>query len=294
MKKRVLIVKADKLASQSTAVKLYKSLKELDKTIDWQICSYTDLIFYFNQTGPRITIAPQNNDISEFDLVYLRDFRGYEYERNTCALYLKYKKVTFVNPDTARFQHISKLSQYMIMNLNEIHIPMGVYSANPDLAEKAASNLGSNVIVKDISGVGGSDNYLVKSTDIASTIHKSAKKCIVQQFIDNNFDLRVTVIGDKIGTVSQRIRDNENEHRNNVKQGAKKQFVPIDSLSQEVKEACIKAAKIMGREIAGVDVIISNNDYSILEVNLNFGMDGDDKISPEAVSIYKHLKSVLK
>jgi glutathione synthase/RimK-type ligase-like ATP-grasp enzyme len=288
--KSVLIVKADMSELESTAFKLYKALIELDSNIDWRICSYSELVFYFDRLGPRIHITSLDVDISAFDMVYLRDFRGYEYERNTCALYLKHKGVSFINPDSAIFQHICKLSQYMIMNLNGIHIPSGIYSASPILAEKAARNLGDKVIVKDICGVGGSDNYYISSKDIAETINNSKKKCIVQNFIDNDYDLRITVLGKRIGTVSSRIRSDKNEHRNNIKQGARKEFIPVDSLPNSIKEASIKAANIMGREIAGVDVIAYGDDYAVLEVNLNYGMDGDGVIPPEALSIYDHIK----
>lgn len=289
----VLIIKADLSNSVSTAAKLHTSLKILDDTVDWDLCSYKELVYIFDKSGPRIEIASTKKDLASYDLVYLRDFRGYEYERNTCAQYLVTNSTKFVNSDVAQAQNISKLSQYMALSIAGIHIPNGIFCVDAQLAQEYAKALGDKVIVKDIAGVGGSDNYLVNTTSVAKTIEDCGKRCIVQQYVPNNFDVRVTVLGDTIGTVCQRVRGNATEHRNNVKQGAKKIFVDANFLPTEVQAACIKSAQVMNREIAGVDVILTDNDYAILEVNLNFGMDSDDDVPKEVIPLHSFLKKQL-
>lgn len=296
MKKQALILKGGLPDQYSTAYATYNAMKKLAGDIDWHIHAYNELEFYINTPQTDIVIHSNGKSLADFDLVYIRDFRGYEHERNTCAYFLKHHKKSFINSDTANFQHISKLSQMFALNLAGVPVPASVYSCTSIIAQEVINRFGDRVVVKDIVGVGGSDNHLIDSDDVVAFLNEdSSKRYIVQEYIPNEYDLRVTVLGDKVGTVSRRTRTSKKDHRNNVKQGAKKEFLPLESVSSFVLEDCTVAARTLNREIAGVDVVIdtATGRHAILEVNLNFGMESIQDIPPEALPMADYFKDLL-
>lgn len=296
MKKRALILKGGLPDQESTAYATYEAMKKLAGGIDWHIHSYDELEFFINTPRTDILIHPSGRSLADFDLVYIRDFRGYEHERNTCAYFLKHHKKRFINSDTANFQHISKLSQMFALDLVGVPVPASIYSRKPIIDPAAISRLGDRVIVKDIVGVGGSDNHLLSSDIVSDFLGvNSSKRYIVQEYIPNEYDLRITVLGDRVGTVAKRTRGEKEDHRNNVKQGAKKEFLSQDSVRSTILADCIAAARVLNREIAGVDVVVdaSTGRYAILEVNLNFGMESVQNIPPETLPMAGYFKNLL-
>jgi RimK family alpha-L-glutamate ligase len=109
--------------------------------------------------------------------------------------------------------------------------------------------------------------------DLRKTETEEGKRYMVQEFIDNEGDYRVLVLGEKVLGVMKRSRQKEGEFRNNFSMGGK---VEVADLPEEIKEMAVRAAKVCGLMVAGVDVMprfkmdrLSNKpeDYVILEVN---------------------------
>jgi RimK family alpha-L-glutamate ligase len=91
----------------------------------------------------------------------------------------------------------------------------------------------------------------------------------VQEFIPHgNRDIRAFVVGDEVVAAMYRVADN---WRTNVSQGAKTvAFQPSDKL----QKIAVTATKILGCEIAGVDVMEGPSGYVINEINSQPGFKG--------------------
>lgn len=90
---------------------------------------------------------------------------------------------------------------------------------------------------------------------------------IIQTSIENDGDYRLIVIGDRVVTALWKKRD-PNKVVANMSQG--NEAIPIKP-DQELEKLAIKAAKVLGIDFAGVDIIedkISGKRY-VLEVNLS-------------------------
>jgi ribosomal protein S6--L-glutamate ligase len=95
---------------------------------------------------------------------------------------------------------------------------------------------------------------------------------LAQQYIKESkgHDIRCFVIGNKVVASMQREAQ-EGEFRANIHLGAKARSVEI---SDEECQMAIDAARIMGLDVAGVDMVRSSTGPKILEVNSSPGLEG--------------------
>ncbi|MFA6184539.1 MAG: hypothetical protein WCT51_04255 [Candidatus Shapirobacteria bacterium] len=129
-----------------------------------------------------------------------------------------------------------------------------------------------------IKGSGGDRGTRVFKTDNLEQLEKlvrdlrkseidEGRRYMLQEFIPNDGDFRVLVLGEKVLGVMKRSSQNKDEFKNNYSAGGK---VELAELSEEIKQLAVKAAKVCGLAVAGVDVAFRNNDLSqpiIWEVN---------------------------
>jgi ribosomal protein S6--L-glutamate ligase len=149
-------------------------------------------------------------------------------------------------------------------------IGINVNSPLPSLIEKLG---GIPVVIKLLHGSGGQGVALLKDRSSAISTIQSLMKArtgiLLQEYINSSGkDYRVIVMGNQVIASYQRSAP-RGEFRANLQQGGQGSSV---KLSAEDNSICIKAAKVCGLSIAGVDLIKdhSGNSY-IIEVNSNFG-----------------------
>ena len=103
--------------------------------------------------------------------------------------------------------------------------------------------------------------------DLRKSETEEGKRYMLQEFIPNDGDYRVLVLGDKVLGVMKRSSQNKKEFRNNYSAGGS---VEIADLPEEVKQLAVKAAEVCGLAVAGVDVAFRDYDFKkpvVWEVN---------------------------
>jgi len=104
--------------------------------------------------------------------------------------------------------------------------------------------------------------------DLRKTETEEGKRYMLQEYIANDGDYRVLVLGDKVLGVMKRFANQDSsEFRNNYSAGGS---VEVADLPEEVKKLAVRAAKVCGLVIAGVDVAFREFDKRkpvIWEVN---------------------------
>ncbi len=112
-----------------------------------------------------------------------------------------------------------------------------------------------------------------KAAESVINAFKSLKAdVLVQQYIKESkgCDIRCFVIGDQVVASMERIAQ-EGEFRANIHLGATARAVEI---TDEEREMAIKSAKLIGLEVAGVDMVRSSTGPKILEINSSPGLEG--------------------
>lgn len=141
---------------------------------------------------------------------------------------------------------------------------------NPDFVEKVIVNLGFPMIVKEAFGSFGAQVYMCEDCDgLVDIINKSTSKTLLfQEYISSSHgrDLRLQVVGGRVTTAMFRYSENGDFRANITNGGSMK---PYDANEHE-KKCAITAAKILGLDFCGVDMLFSDDKNPILcEVNSN-------------------------
>lgn len=175
-----------------------------------------------------------------------------------------------------------KLISLQIMAEAGIGIPASAMVGSKAEHASALSHVGGvPLIVKALSGTHGDGVELAESEDeVESLLDDFAdnhQRAFLQQFIGeaNGKDLRCFVVGGRV-VAGMRREAQEGEFRSNVHRGAE---VFEANLSAAERDTAVKAAKVLGMDVAGVDIVRSDDGPLVLEVNSSPGLEGIEKAS---------------
>lgn len=171
-----------------------------------------------------------------------------------------------INPPSAIEKAVDKYYALTLLEENGLKVPRTIVTEDPRSALAAFNELGGDVVVKPIFGSRGIGITRVSDAEVARRIFSSLSfhhfVLYVQEFIPHgNRDMRAFVVGDRVIAAMYRIAES---WKTNVSQGAKVvSFIP----TSKVEDIAVKAAKIIGCEVAGVDIMEGPNGYLINEIN---------------------------
>lgn len=138
---------------------------------------------------------------------------------------------------------------------------------------------GMPVVLKVLQGTQGVGVMLVHTPislgSVIETLHGLDQDVIIQQFIAEGAgrDYRAFVVGDRIAAAMMRTAP-EGEFRSNIHRGGEGTLV---KLPRDFERAAIRAAQVLGLQIAGVDLMESADGPLVLEVNSSPGFEGIEK-----------------
>ncbi len=153
----------------------------------------------------------------------------------------------------------------------------------------------SKAFIKPVAGTGGVGCHMIdKDTSLAGDTPLNISQTFVQDYMPIKEDYRVLILGDRVLGVMKRTMV-DGKVVSNVSQGATTSAV---TLGEETLNIALKAAKTMGLEFAGVDILLDNGKPFVIEVNIQPGFSGFEDATGINVSreILTHLisKSVPK
>ncbi|NJN60315.1 MAG: 30S ribosomal protein S6--L-glutamate ligase [Coleofasciculaceae cyanobacterium RL_1_1] len=181
------------------------------------------------------------------------------------------------NSSSAISQSRDKLFSLQLMLKSGISIPTTGFANSPtdtnDLIDMVG---GAPLIVKLLEGTQGKGVVLAETRKAAESVVNAFKSLgvnlLVQKFIKeaNGKDLRCFVIDGKVVASIER-KAAPGEFRANLHQGGTASVVKI---TPEERTLAVKAAKVLGLQVAGVDIIRSQAGPLLLEVNSSPGLEG--------------------
>lgn len=160
----------------------------------------------------------------------------------------------------------------------------------------AIEKLGLPLVIKEVYGSFGQQVYLAATEDEAVAVIQKIchKDCVLQEFIatSRGKDVRINVVGQQV--TASMLRYNDNDFRSNISNGGNmKPYTP----STEQEALALAAAKALGLDFAGVDVMFGqDNEPIICEVNSNPQFKSTLECTGVnlADNIIKHIISELK
>lgn len=194
-----------------------------------------------------------------------------------------------LNSSVAVLKARDKLKSLQILAKNNIPMPSTGIANSPASIDAIIKSLGgAPLIIKLVEGTEGEGVVLAETNSAAKSVISAFKQLhanvIVQEFIKESSgrDIRCFVVGNKVVASMERVA-NEGEYRANFHLGASVKPVVI---TKEERAMAIKASKVMGMDIAGVDILRSNRGSLILEINSSPGLEGIERATKKNVAAF--------
>lgn len=192
-----------------------------------------------------------------------------------------------LNESVAISRSRDKLRSLQLLSRKGLGIPATGFAMvagdKNDLLDTAGS---APYVVKLIEGTQGKGVVLAETRKAAESLVDAFSGLnahfLVQEYIKEagGADVRCLVVGDKVVAAMKR-QAKEGEFRSNLHCGGS---ASITRLTPEERATAVKAAKVMGLNVAGVDLLRSERGPLIMEVNSSPGLEGIEKATGKDVA----------
>lgn len=186
-----------------------------------------------------------------------------------------------VNDSVAITRARDKLRSLQVLSKKGIGMPItGFAHSMAEIEDLIRMVGGPPLVIKFLEGTQGIGVILVETTNAARSVLEAflglKVNIMVQEFIReaNGEDLRCFVVGGKVVAAMQRKAKSPEEFRSNLHRGG---FAVPVQLTDEERKMAVRAAHIIGLNVAGIDMIRSNRGPLIIEVNASPGLEGIEK-----------------
>lgn len=182
-----------------------------------------------------------------------------------------------VNESIAITRSRDKLRAHQLLARRGIGQPVTSYAHSADATNDLISSVGgAPLVVKIMESTHGNGVVLAETRKAAEALITAFRGLqadfLVQEFIKESggADIRCFVIGDRVIAAMQRTAA-AGEFRSNLHRGG---TATVVKLRPDERKLAVKAAQVMGLDVAGVDIIRSNHGPLVLEVNSSPGLEG--------------------
>lgn len=189
--------------------------------------------------------------------------------------------IPVLNEAAAIARSRDKLRCLQLLAREGLDIPRTVLMRQRDHLEEAVAQIGGlPVIVKLLRGTQGvgvmlahSEEELASTLDTLWTLHQ---ELLLQEFIGESRgrDIRVFVVGDRVVGAMRREAKVEGEFRSNIHRGGSGKAVHLDPAYER---AALRAARVLGLDVAGVDLLEASSGPKVAEVNSSPGLQGIER-----------------
>ncbi len=182
-----------------------------------------------------------------------------------------------VNESVAISRSRDKLRSMQLLSRKGIGLPVTGFAHSPDDTDDLLDLVGGNsYVIKLTEGTQGKGVVLTETRGAAESVIDAFRGLdahfLVQEYVKEakGADIRCFVIGDKV-VASMKRQGKDGEFRSNLHRGGSASVVKI---TPEERSTAVRAAKIMGLNVAGVDLLRSNHGPVVMEVNSSPGLEG--------------------
>lgn len=167
----------------------------------------------------------------------------------------------------------NKLKTTQRLSSNGLRVPLTTYASNPLHTDFLISKVGGlPSIGKLLRGSQGVGVFMLETPQAANTtlesLYRLNASLLLQKFVESGAkDIRAIVVGDKVSVAMERT--GKKDFRANISQGGSGRKVELSNADIDI---CIKAAKAVNLDFAGVDILKDGEGKTyVIEVNGNPG-----------------------
>ncbi len=190
--------------------------------------------------------------------------------------------IPVLNTAVAIARSRDKLRALQLLTKKDIDVPRTVCARSPESVDLALNLVGGTpAIVKLQQGTQGIGTMIADTPQAVSslleTLWAMGQDIVLQEYIaeSKGCDYRAIVVGRRV-VAAMRRQAKKGEFRSNIHRGGLGHRVTLGS---KYVRAAIAATRVMGLEVAGVDMLQGAEGPKILEINSSPGLEGIERTS---------------
>ena len=242
---------------------------------------------YMNITSLKPSIHYRGEVLDGFDAVIPRIGASVTFYGTAVLRQFEMMNVFPLNESVAVTRSRDKLRSAQLLARKGIGMPVTGFAHNPDDIQDLLHEVGgAPLVIKLLEGTQGIGVVLAETKKAAESVIQAfmglKANIMMQEFIKEagGDDLRCFVVGEKVVAAMKR-QGPEGEFRSNLHRGGSASLV---RLTPEERSTAVRAAKVMGLGVCGVDLLRSNHGSVVMEVNSSPGLEGIEKASEKDVA----------
>ncbi|MFC1672537.1 30S ribosomal protein S6--L-glutamate ligase [Pseudomonadota bacterium] len=263
--------------------RLVEAAEERDHMVD--VINTTQC--YMNITAHRPEVHMNGQSLEGFDVVIPRIGASVTFYGMAVVRQFEAMGVYSLNSAASIGVSRDKLHAHQLLARSGIGMPDTGFARSPKVTNELIKFVkGAPLVVKLLEGTQGRGVVLAETKKAAESVIGAFQglkaNILVQEFIKEagGADVRCLVVGSRVVAAMKR-QGEEGDFRSNLHRGGKAVRV---KLTKEERATAVKAARVMGLSLAGVDLLRSDDGPKVLEVNSSPGLEGIEKVSSKDIA----------
>ncbi|WP_088329443.1 30S ribosomal protein S6--L-glutamate ligase [Lacimicrobium sp. SS2-24] len=264
-----------------------RRLKEEGESHGHEMHIIDPLKCYMNINMKSSSVHIKGKELPEFDAIIPRIGASVTFYGTAVLRQFEMMGVYPINESVAISRSRDKLRSLQLLSRKGIGLPVTGFANQasniPDLIDMVG---GAPLVIKLLEGTQGIGVVLAETRQAAESVIEAfmgmKADIMVQEYIREagGADIRCLIIGDKV-IASMKRQAKAGEFRSNLHRGGSASLV---RLTPEERSTAVRAARTMGLNVAGVDILRSNHGPVVMEVNSSPGLEGIEAATSKNVA----------
>lgn len=268
-----------KIAVLSRNPKLYSTrrLVEAGQARGHEMHVIDTLRAYMNIASHKPSIHYKGSELEPFDAVIPRIGASITFYGTAVLRQFEMMGVFPLNESVAISRSRDKLRSLQLLSRKGVGLPVTGFAHSPDDIPDLISMVGgAPLVIKLLEGTQGIGVVMCETEQAAESVLEAfmglKANIMVQEYIREagGADIRCLVVGDRVIAAMKR-QAKAGEFRSNLHRGGSASLIKI---TPEERMTAVRAARVMGLNVAGVDILRSNHGPVVMEVNSSPGLEG--------------------
>ncbi|TVZ40444.1 ribosomal protein S6--L-glutamate ligase [Alteromonadaceae bacterium 2753L.S.0a.02] len=254
-----------------------RRLKEAGEARGHEVDIIDTLHCYMDITSSKPAVRYAGEELPFYDAIIPRIGASITFYGTSVVRQFEMMGTFVVNESVAISRSRDKLRSLQLLSRKGVGLPRTGFANKPDNIRDLIRNVGgAPVVIKLLEGTQGIGVVLAETAKTAEAIIEAfmglKANILVQEFIKEagGADIRCFVVGGKVIAAMKR-QGAEGEFRSNLHRGGSAELV---RLSKDERATAINAAKVMGLNVCGVDILRASRGPVVMEVNSSPGLEG--------------------
>jgi ribosomal protein S6--L-glutamate ligase len=268
-----------KIAILSRNPKLYSTrrLVEAGHQRGHEVKIINTLRCYMNTTSTKPEVHYNGEALLGYDAVIPRIGASITFYGTAVLRQFEMMGVFPANESVAITRARDKLRSLQLLSRDGVGMPITGFAHSPDDIQDLIKMVGgAPLVIKLLEGTQGIGVVLAETKKAAESVIEAfmglRANILIQEFIKEagGADIRCFVINGKV-VASMKRQAPEGEFRSNLHRGGSAELIKI---TPKERATAVRAAKVMGLNVAGVDILRSERGPLVMEVNSSPGLEG--------------------